>query len=140
MILDGKNLVLGRVATFVARKVLEGETVDLINSESMVISGDKQAIFRKYKERMEKGDAYHGVFLPKMPDRFVKRTIRGMIPYKKERGSNAYKRIKCHIGVPNHLRDKETKTLENANMKKFKTLKFIYVKDLCAFLGGKIQQ
>ena len=139
MIVDGKDLILGRVSSFVAKKALEGEKVDLVNSEKIVVSGAKKDVFAKYKNKAEKGNAYHGVFLPKMPDRFVKRVIRGMLPYKQERGITAYRRITCHIGIPPHFKDKESKTLDGAHMKKFKTMKFVNVKDLCAHLGGAIK-
>jgi large subunit ribosomal protein L13 len=136
MIVDGQGLVLGRLASFVAKKALEGETVDVVNADKVVISGDRKIVFQKYKAKAELGNPYHGVFLPKMPDRFVKRTIRGMIPYKKERGATAYRRVKCHIGVPAHLKGKDTKTIASANMEKFKTMKFVSVKDVCEYMKG----
>ena len=139
MIVDGKGLVLGRVASLVAKKALGGETVDVINAEQLVISGAKKDVFKQYKEKGEKGNAYHGVFLQKMPDRFAKRTMRGMLPYKKERGMKAYRRIKCHIGVPANLKGKEAQTFESINMAKFKTMKFTAVKELCFLLGGIVK-
>ena len=74
-----------------------------------------------------------------MPDRFVKRAIRGMLPYKKERGMSAYRRIKCHIGVPAHLKNKKTETLANANFEKFTSMQFVRVKELCEHLGGALK-
>ena len=74
-----------------------------------------------------------------MPDRFVKRAIRGMLPYKKERGRSAFKNIKCHLGVPEDLKDKKLDTIKEANIDKVPNLKYIKVKDVCKHIGAKIE-
>ena len=43
----------------------------------------------------------------------MKRTIRGMLPYKRPRGVDAMKRIKCYVGVPMQLVGKEMESLED---------------------------
>ena len=42
MIIDGTNLILGRIATFAAKKALEGEQVVIVNCESIVVTGGKK--------------------------------------------------------------------------------------------------
>src|SRR3989338_6431062 len=98
MIIDANNLVLGRLGSFVAKKALMGEKIDIVNCESSVITGDRHRIFADYKHRLDRGTPVKGPFFYKMPDRFVKRSIRGMLDHKKERGGKAFKNIKCHIG------------------------------------------
>jgi len=137
MIIDGTNLIVGRVGPVASKRALEGETVDIINCERMVITGNKKDILAKYKTQDERGEKVHGPFLPKMPDRLVKRMIRGMLSYKKERGREAYKRIKCHIGVPVIFKDKKAETIAPANISKTKTLKYISVGDISKYLGKK---
>ena len=39
-----------------------------------------------------------GPFLPRVADRFVRKKIRGMLPYKTPRGRAAFERIMCFIG------------------------------------------
>ena len=46
----------------------------------------------------------------------MKRTIRGMLPYKRPRGVDAMKAIKCYVGVPVSLSVKEMEVLEDAHM------------------------
>jgi len=48
-LIDGDKYVLGRFATFVAKLLLEGNHVAIINAEKLVISGKKEAIVAKYK-------------------------------------------------------------------------------------------
>lgn len=135
MIIDGTNLILGRLATYVAKKTLEGETVTIVNCEKVIITGSKTVLIQKFKDRIIRGHPYHGPFYPKMPDRIVRRTIRGMLPYKQERGCKAFGRVKCFIGVPEQFKTTKLQTLEGVSISKLKTLNFITVNDLSKFVG-----
>src|SRR3989338_9925934 len=59
-----------------------------------------------YKERRDRGDPHHGPYHSRLPDRIVRRTIRGMLPYKQERGKKAFARIMCYIGTPKEIEGK----------------------------------
>ena len=43
-IIDGTNAVLGRLASYVAKKVLKGEEVIILNCEHILITGNKKSI------------------------------------------------------------------------------------------------
>jgi len=135
MIIDAKDLIMGRLSTVVAKKALLGENVDVINSEEAVITGKKKDIMAKYFQRQQRGQPRWGPFQPLQEDRFLRRVIRSMLPYKQEKGLSAFKRIKCHIGVPENLKEKKAETIEAAHLKKVKHLKFMKVKEICRLLG-----
>ena len=137
MIINAKDLVLGRFATVAAKRALLGEKVIIVNCDSAVISGDKYKLYKDYSRRKNMG-TFKGPFMPKMPDRFVKRAIRGMLPYKLEKGRKAFDSIKCFVGVPSEYKDKEFEKIENAEIKNLHTVKFVYVKDICKNLGANI--
>ena len=137
MIIDAKDLILGRMATFVAKKALLGEKIDVINCEKAIILGSKKDIFGKYIHRGTRGGPFHGPFIPKMPDRFVRRSIRGMLNYKQSRGREAFERIMCYISVPNVFKDKKIEKVEGADISRIKTLKYVSVGDVCKILKGK---
>ncbi len=139
MIIDANNLILGRLGTFVAKKALLGEKIDIVNSENCVITGNRHKIFKDYDRRLKMGTPSKGPFVYRIPDRFVKRTIRGMLPYKKERGRKAFENIKCHIGVPDKLKNQKFDTIKNANIEKVPNLKYVKVKDICLHIGGKVK-
>ena len=138
MIIDATNLILGRLATFVAKKALEGETIDVINADKAIITGDKKKVLAEYKRKRDRGSPLVGPYFPRQSDRFVKRTIRGMLPYKRPRGEKAFKSIKCHAGVPADLQDQKAETIGSANVIKLSNTKFLTVKEICTFLGGTI--
>lgn len=137
MIIDATDLIVGRIATVAAKKALQGEKVQIVNSGKAVITGDKKRILAKYKRTRERGAPLVGPFFPRQSDRFVKRTIRGMLPYKQPKGRDAFKRVLCYKGVPKELQQKETQTIKEANVDKLSNTKFIRVEDVCTFLGGK---
>lgn len=127
IIIDGTNLLLGRMATVVAKKVLLGEEVRVLNADKVVISGSKSMVIEKITKQRNRGTPAKGPHLPKMADRFVRRTIRGMLPYKLTKGAEAYKRVLCYTGVPEEFKDATTITIEAANVSKLPTLKYVSV-------------
>jgi len=135
-IIDAKGLVLGRLSTFVAKQLLLGNEVQIVNCEQAVITGKKSNILQKHKQRRERGQPTQGPFISRLPDRFVKRTIRGMLPYKKSKGKEALKRLKCHIAVPETIKGAET--IENPKLSNTNAFKHMTVKDLCKELGAKV--
>ena len=136
MIINAENLILGRLSTIAAKKALLGESIDLVNVEKAVIIGTKKNILDKYKSRRERGETLHGPYFPRPPDRLVRRTIRGMLPYKQEKGRLAFKRVKCHVGIPEDLKDKKIETLDKAKLSPQK-MKFVTIKQLTSYLGAK---
>jgi large subunit ribosomal protein L13 len=127
--IDATGLILGRIATNVAKRTLMGETVQIINCEKAAISGSKSKI-DKVKKLRSMGSPFHGPFYPKAADRIVKRTIRGMLPYKQERGRKALERVKCYIGAPEELDIKEMISIPGASKEKITAIKTFTVKAL----------
>lgn len=131
MIIDGKNAVLGRMATQVAKTLLKGEEVDIINAEKVIITGSPRKIIDDHLAKRKRGNPFHGPFNPRKPDMIVRRTVRGMIPYKTHKGRAAFRKLKVHINIPKELEGKETQQI---GIKKIKT-NYITVGKLSKSLG-----
>lgn len=127
------------MGSFVAKKALLGEKIEIINCESAVITGNRHQIFGVYEGYLQRGTHSKGPFVYRMPDRFVKRAIRGMLPYKTERGRAAFKSIKCYVGIPETLKNKNAETIKSADVSKLPNLKYTKVKDICIRIGAKIR-
>jgi large subunit ribosomal protein L13 len=138
MIIDGKGKVLGRLGSYAAKQVLLGNKVDIINCEECVVSGGKASVLAQYVRRIDRKAPNKGPYLYRRPDMFVRRTIRGMIPFKRSRGREAYKNLKCHIGVPEIFRNEKAVAPENCDMGKLHSADYLKVKQICRALGGKI--
>ncbi|MEK6816203.1 MAG: 50S ribosomal protein L13 [Nanoarchaeota archaeon] len=137
MIIDGSNLIMGRLAAYVAKQALLGEQVDIVNSENTIITGSKAGLMERYKNRRERGTPSRGPFFPRMSHLILKRTIRGMLPYKNAKGREALKRIKCYHGVPPRFAGQQFETLEKANKSKLQTKKYITLRELANLMGAK---
>jgi|SRR3989344_2797596 len=137
MIIDAENLILGRMATCVAKKALLGEKVDIVNCEKAIITGSKEKIVEKYRRIVELGGPFKGPYLTRLPDRFVRRVIRGMLPYKQGRGKEAFHRVMCYISVPYELKNQKMIKLEEADISRVKSLKYMTVGDVCRYLRGR---
>lgn len=137
MIINAENLILGRMAAIIAKKALQGEKIDVVNVEKAVVTGKSAVILEKYKQKFQKGYTLSGPYFKRHPEKLVRRTIRGMLPYKQEKGAKAFKNIRCHIGIPKELKGEKPETLEKANVKNSKKTKYITVKQISQSLGWK---
>ena len=137
-VIDGTNLILGRLATTTAKKIMNNEKIDIVNAEKIVITGTKESLLAKYKIRLEsaqKGNPRKGPKYSRMPDKIVKKAIRGMLPWKSSRGKSAYRNLKIHIGVPKEFASVKMETVELARNKLEKG--FMTVESVSKLLGAK---
>jgi large subunit ribosomal protein L13 len=136
-VIDASNLILGRMASSVAKRLLNGEEIRIINAEKTVISGRKDTTFNRYKRYIDRGSREFGPRFPRRPDQIVARTIRGMIPHTKMTGREAYNRLKVYIGVPPELSKEQAGTLEDASIMRLSTSNYTVLGELSKKLGSK---
>jgi large subunit ribosomal protein L13 len=136
VIVDAKGLILGRMASEVAKRLLNGESIMIINAEEAVISGKRLSIVRNAQEFLQVGHHRKGPLHFRNPERIVKKVVRGMLPRTKPRGIEALKRLKVYIGSPEGLRDKEKTMLSNADASNLRG-PYIKVSDLARNIGWK---
>lgn len=135
MIIDAQNAILGRVAAYAAKQALLGETVDVVNVEKAVVSGGKRHTLSEAKRHKNMGVPRKGPYHSRLPDRYVRRVIRGMLPYKTPRGREAFSNVKCHVGIPEAFAKEKPVTAPGADASKLPNLKQITIAQICAELG-----
>ncbi|VVB83514.1 50S ribosomal protein L13 [uncultured archaeon] len=104
-ILEGKDAVLGRIASYAAKEALKGEEIAIVNCEQIIITGNKKNIEEELEAKRKRvGSTQKGPKVSRISEKRVKRVIRGMLPnYRTGRGRVALKKIKCYVGVPKEL-------------------------------------
>jgi large subunit ribosomal protein L13 len=105
-VIDASGTILGRLASHAAKQVLIGKEIVIVNAEKAVISGRKQRIVNEFKQHLETKTHGSQKKAPKharQPDTYIRRVIRGMLPWKKARGRNAFRRLKVYISTPADL-------------------------------------
>ena len=135
-VIDGEGLVMGRLASHVAKRLISGEEIHIVNAEKVLITGSRTDIFAKYgaKRKLRGPRPNRGMLYPKRPDRIVKRSVRGMLPNKKATSRESYKRLKTYIGIPKEFTNMKYERPEKAEPKDPK--KYITVQDLSIKLGA----
>lgn len=119
-VIDATGLILGRMASHIAKRLLQGEKIIVVNAENAAISGKRMSVVKEAKRFLEIGHPRKGPLHQRRPDRIVRRTIRGMLPRKKPKGQQAYKRLKVFLEVPEEFKGKEIQTIPNANAEKLR--------------------
>ncbi len=117
-VVNGEGLILGRMCSMVAKRLLNGEKIVVVNAEKIVISGKRKSKVTEAHVFLEVGAPERGPFHSRRPDRIVCKTVRGMVPWQQPKGKLAYKRLKVYLGVPLELRDQKMETIEQANASK----------------------
>lgn len=137
-IVDASNLILGRMASYVAKKALTGNRMVVLNAERAVISGTKARVVARAKQKLKTrtlGNLEKGPTHPRKPDGYVRRVIRGMLPWKKPSGKQAFHRVRVFIGTPDEYRDKAGTRIADAEASKLR-VPYITVAKLSEEIGG----
>lgn len=121
IIVDGTNMIAGRLCSHVAKLLLEGARVAIINSENIMISGSRESIIKEYREFLEIASINNpkfGPFHPRRPDTIITKMVRGMLPKTKSSGKVAFSRLRVYLGVPNELRSLSKTQFEDARIRR----------------------
>ena len=135
IVYDASDLVVGRLSSHVAKQLLLGKEIKIINCEKAVLTGSKTTLMSKFGNFKNIGKPFHGPFTPRMPDRILRRSIKRMLPHKLARGRDAYKRVMCYIGTPEELKDQNIQTLDDANLTRLKSSNYTKLGDLSRLIG-----
>jgi large subunit ribosomal protein L13 len=134
LVVDARDCIMGRVASNVAEAALDGDRVAVVNAERAVITGRREDVMETYRTRADLGSD-RGPEHPRRPDRLVKRSIRGMLPYKSTRGREALSNVRVYIGNPH---DWDAEVLPETSLDRLSTIKFVQVGDIAEELGANV--
>ncbi len=115
-IVDGDSKIVGRLGSRIAKLLLNGDSVILLNADKMVISGHMRSNVENWKQRLDlkdKANPEHSPYWSRRPDYFVKRIIRGMLPYRRPKGKVAFKLLRVYAGVPEEFKGKPLAKIES---------------------------
>ncbi len=138
IVVDATNHIAGRLSSHVAKLLLKGNRVSLVNCEKIMLSGTRANIIKEYREFLEINSIInpkHGPVHYRRPDTIIAKMVRGMLPYeKKPSGIEAYKRLRSYIGSPKELKSFEKIQFEKAKIKKSAS-NYTTMGELCRVIG-----
>lgn len=139
-LIDASDATLGRMGSEVAKRLLQGESIAILNCEKAVVSGNKENVMNRFQVRVDrhaKGNPRKGPKYSRMPDRIVRYSIRTMLPYHRQRGREALKRLRVFVGIPTQFQGKELKKLAEAG--KSVSGKTWKISEISKLLGAKVE-
>ena len=120
-IINASNLIAGRMASIIAKRLLNGEKIVVINAEKAILSGRKSSRLKEFKAFLEivgRANPKYGPKHYRSPNAILRKMIQGMLPQDKAKGRNAYKNLKVFTGSPLNITGKEAQTLNEASVSK----------------------
>lgn len=113
-VVDASGLVLGRAASLIAKRLMSGESIVVVNAEKSIVVGARRQVLAHYTAARARGSVRSGPHFPRYPDRIFRRTVRGMLPHLKTRGKIAFRRLAVYIGVPDQWKSQPAESLDGA--------------------------
>ena len=138
MIVDAKGLIAGRLSTKIAKMLIQGESVTVINAEKAIIVGNREHTLAKFKLRVDaavKSNPHFGPKYSRIPDRMLRRMVKGMLPIKGTTKERMIKRLKVYNAVPKELA--KEKAEEYAEFACNKRHDFLELSEIAQHLGGR---
>jgi len=139
-VLDASGQVMGRFASLVAKRLLNGEEIHVVNAEKALVTGGRAALIAEYRIKKNMGSTASrmrgkGPYYPKRADRILQRVIRGMMPYQTPHGRAAFKRLRVYIGVPSEVGSQAAERVEGVS--RVRTAKVLELGEISRRLGAK---
>ncbi len=137
-VIDADGLILGRLCSHVAKRLRGGEEIVIVNAEKAVISGRRAQLFEFYRHRRNRASSQtkaKGPFYPRTADMILKRTVRGMVEYRKPAGRAALKRLTVYLGLPKEFKNAKLETLDSA--RKPYLSKYVRLGEISKELGAR---
>ncbi|XP_034101759.1 large ribosomal subunit protein uL13 [Drosophila sulfurigaster albostrigata] len=103
VVIDGRGHLLGRLASVVAKYLLQGGKVVVVRCEELNLSGHfyrNKIKFLSYLRKRCNVNPARGPFHFRAPSRIFYKAVRGMIPHKTKRGQAALARLRVFDGIP----------------------------------------
>lgn len=137
VVINAEKHILGRLSTNVAKRLLNGEEVIVVNAEKAIITGNRDDVFENYTAKYKRGKQINGPFFPKRADLILKRTVRGMIPFKSPRGREVYRNLKVFVGVPKDMTSAKMEKVDQAT--NLWTDKYVTLGEVAEHLGSRLR-
>lgn len=109
LFINGDKHVGGKLSTFIAKSLLEGNKVTVVHCEKIVFTGPLhrgEGRFKAYLNKRRIVNPLKGQFHYREPSKFFRRTISRMVPKRFYRGQEALSRLELFEGCPRELENK----------------------------------
>jgi len=142
IIVDGRNHLVGRLASKIAHQLLVGQKIVVVRCEGLVFSGSlfrHNITFHEFLRKANNTNPRRNFKHFRSPSRMFWRVLRGMLPHKTARGKAALQRLKVFEGIPYPYDAKKRMVVPQAlkvlRIKSFRNT--CKIGDLCNMVGWR---
>jgi len=141
VVIDGEGAILGRMASLIAKMLLEGHRVVVVNAEKVAVSGDPRRLVKFYRDTVLGVRSHYShkwrPKRPRSPQRLVIKAVHGMLP-KDKGGEDALSRLRVFVGMPKEYAGKASKLPEGFTVAKLTKAKYATLGEIARQLGWKV--
>ena len=138
IVVDAADHIAGRLASNVAKLLVKGNRVTVVNCEKIMMSGTRSNQIKEYREFLEINSIInykHGPVHHRRPDTVMAKMIRQMLPFdRKPSGKEAHQRLRTYIGSPKEIKSLEKIQFEKAKIRKILS-NYTALGELCRVIG-----
>lgn len=138
IVVDATNHIAGRLASNVAKLLMQGNRVSVVNCEKIMMSGTRSNQIKEQREFLEINSIInykHGPVHYRRPDTLMAKMIRQMLPFdRKPSGKEAHQRLRTYIGSPKEIKSLERIQFEKALIRKTAS-NYTALGELCRIIG-----
>jgi large subunit ribosomal protein L13 len=138
IVVDATDHIAGRLSSNVAKLLINGNRVSVVNCEKIMMSGTRSNQIKEYREFLEINSIInpkHGPVHYRRPDTIMAKMIRGMLPYdRKPSGKESHQRLRTYIGSPKELKSLKKIQFEKAKIRKSPS-NYTTIGALCRVIG-----
>ncbi len=139
LVIDANNMVMGRLASIITKELLNGNQVIVVNVDKIIVTGSNrrsilERFLKKLQVRSNVNPRRHGPFTYRSPEGIFKRVVRGMLPRRKAKGKDAYKRLRIYRGIPNNVSTESITVYEEARYKE-NSYPYMYLEEISRLIG-----
>jgi len=142
VVIDCKDHLLGRLASTIAKELLNGQKVVCVRTEEIAISGSlfrNKIKFEYFLKKRMLTNPKKGPIHFRSPSRILWRTVRGMVRHMTPRGANALSRLHVYEGIPEPFDKMQRKVVPQSmrNLRLKPGRKYCRLGDLASKVGWK---
>jgi len=137
-VIDASGLIVGRMASIIAKRLLLGESIIVVNAEKAVLSGRRLSRVKDARKFLKVGHPGKGPFHPRRPDQIIRKSVRGMLPRRLPKGQAALRRLKIFLGLPDEFKTLTLQSIPKASASRLKC-PYVTVGEFAKEIGYKAE-
>ncbi len=138
MIVNAEKMVAGRLSSKIAKALINGETITIVNAENAVLVGGKEDLLKKFTARVDAAvhsNPHYGPKYDRIPSKMLRKMVKGMLPNKSRTNERLISNLKVYNSVPKEFAEQEFAKIDGVMFNERNDA--LTLGEIAKLLGGK---